>query len=37
MLNVRVVFIVIGKDNVGIVVGVSNKLVELNINIVDVF
>ncbi|MCE8194731.1 ACT domain-containing protein [Listeria monocytogenes] len=32
----RAVLTVIGKDNVGIVAGVSNKLAELNINIVDV-
>nr|WP_219931903.1 ACT domain-containing protein [Listeria seeligeri] len=33
---VRAVLTVIGKDNVGIIAGVSNKLAELNINIVDV-
>ncbi|MBC1471695.1 ACT domain-containing protein [Listeria seeligeri] len=32
----RAVLTVIGKDNVGIIAGVSNKLAELNINIVDV-
>ncbi|MBN9969423.1 ACT domain-containing protein, partial [Listeria monocytogenes] len=32
----RAVLTVIGKDNVGIGAGVSNKLAELNINIVDV-
>lgn len=36
MLVVRAVLTVIGKDNVGIIAGVSNKLAELNINIVDV-
>lgn len=32
----RAVLTVIGKDNVGIIAGVSNKLAELNINTVDV-
>ncbi|MBK2001987.1 ACT domain-containing protein [Listeria ivanovii subsp. londoniensis] len=32
----RAVLTVIGKDNVGIIAGVSNKLAELNINIADV-
>lgn len=32
----RAVLTVIGKDKVGIIAGVSNKLAELEINIVDV-
>nr|WP_221636216.1 ACT domain-containing protein [Listeria immobilis] len=35
-MGVRAVLTVVGKDNVGIIAGVSKKLAELNINIEDV-
>jgi ACT domain-containing protein len=34
--QVKAILTVIGKDNVGIIAGVSNKLAELDVNILDV-
>lgn len=35
-MNVKAILTVIGKDNIGIIAGVSGKLAEMDVNILDV-